>query len=129
MASTNFRLVAVADILLLHINDPFHTNQSSQRTKPETKRIGLTKHVSLVLPLTSGAKMASTNFRLVAVADILLLRINDPFHTNPSPQTHETRNQRIGLKMLGGSFGVRCEDGINKFQIGCSCRHPVVAHQ
>ena len=87
MASTNFRLVAVADILVLRINDPFHTNQTSQTHETRNQPIGLTKHVHLVLPLTSGAKMASTNFRLVAVADILMLRINDAFHTNPSSKT------------------------------------------
>ena len=49
MASTNFRLVAVADILLLHINDPFHTNQTHlhKHTKPETN--GLASQNTFIL--------------------------------------------------------------------------------
>ena len=97
MASTNFRLVAVADILLLRINDPFHTNPSPQTHETRNQRIGLTKHVHLVLPSKSGAKMASTNFRLVAVADILLLHINDPFHTNQTHLHKHTKPETNGL--------------------------------
>ena len=96
MASTNFRLVAVADILLLHINDPFHINQTHlhKHTKPETN--GLASKCSAVL-LVSDAKMASTNFRLVAVADILLLHINDPFHTNQTHLHKHTKPETNGL--------------------------------
>ena len=96
MTSTNFRLVAVADILLLHINDPFHTNQTHlhKHMKPETN--GLATKCSTI-PLVSGARMASTNFRLVAVADILLLRINDPFHTNQTHLHKHTKPETNGL--------------------------------